>query len=109
MLFRSIPSIAPSGLEVYTGDRFPGWKGNLFIGSARRGEIPRTGGLERVVVNKDLEELRRETLLTGLHLRIRFVRQGPDGLLYVLAEQNGGDIARAPAADGALLRLEPAQ
>lgn len=104
-----IPSIAPSGLEVYTGDRFPAWKGNLFIGSARRGEIPRTGGLERVVVNKNLEELRRETLLTELHLRIRFVRQGPDGLLYVLAEQNGGDIARAPAADGALLRLEPAQ
>lgn len=103
-----IPSIAPSGLEVYTGDRFPAWKGNLFIGSARRGEIPRTGGLERVVVNKDLEELRRETLLTELHLRIRFVRQGPDGLLYVLAEQNGGDIARAPAADGAVLRLEPA-
>lgn len=104
-----IPSIAPSGIEVYTGDRFPAWKGNLFVGSARRGEIPRTGGLERVVVNKDLEELRRETLLTELHLRIRYVRQGPDGLLYVLAEQNGGDGARAPAADGAVLRLEPAQ
>jgi len=104
-----IPSIAPSGLEVYTGDRFPAWKGNLFVGSARRGEIPRTGGLERVVVNKDLEELRRETLLSDLHLRIRFVRQGPDGLLYVLAEQNGGDVARSPAADGAILRLEPAQ
>jgi aldose sugar dehydrogenase len=104
-----IPSIAPSGLEVYTGDRLAAWKGNLFVGSARRGEIPGTGGLERVVLNKDLEELRRETLLTDLHLRIRFVRQGPDGLLYVLAEQNGGDIARAPAADGAILRLEPAQ
>ena len=104
-----IPSIAPSGLEVYTGDRFPAWKGNLFIGSARRGEIPRTGGLERVVVNQNLEELRRETLLTELHLRIRFVRQGPDGLLYVLAEQNGGDMTRAPAADGAVLRLEPVQ
>jgi len=104
-----IPSIAPSGLEVYTGDRFPAWKGNLFIGSARRGEIPRTAGLERVVINKDLEELRRETLLAELHLRIRFVRQGPDGLLYVLAEQNSGDIARAPAADGVVLRLEPVQ
>ena len=103
-----IPSIAPSGLEVYKGDRFPAWKGNLFIGSARRGEIPRTGGLERVVVNKNLEELRRETLLTELHLRVRFVREGPDGLLYVLAEQNGGDAARAPGADGAVLRLEPA-
>ena len=99
-----IPSIAPSGLEVYTGNRFPDWQGNLFVGSAQRGEIPRTGGLERVVLNQKLQELRRESLLTDLHLRIRFVRQGPDGLLYVLTEQNGG----GPDEDGAVLRLEPA-
>jgi glucose/arabinose dehydrogenase len=92
-----IPSIAPTGLTFYTGDRFPAWKGNLFVGSARRGEIPRTGGLERVVVNDKLEELRRETLLTELHQRIRDVRQGPDGLLYVITDED----------DGALLRLEP--
>jgi glucose/arabinose dehydrogenase len=48
--------------------------------------------------------LRRESLLTDLHLRIRFVRQGPDELLYVLTEQNGG----GPDDDGAVLRLEPA-
>ena len=93
-----VPSIAPSGLAVYTGDRFPGWKGNLFVGSARRGEVPRTGGLERVVLNDRLQEIRRETLLTQLRQRIRDVRQGPDGLLYVLTDED----------DGALLRLEPA-
>ena len=59
-----LPSIAPTGLTFYTADRFPAWKGNLFVGGARRGEVPRTGGLERVVVNEKLEELRRETLLT---------------------------------------------
>ena len=93
-----IPSIAPTGMAFYTGDRFPAWKGNLFVGRARRGEIPRTGGLERVVFNDKLEELRRETLLTDLHQRIRDVRQGPDGSLYVVTDED----------DGAVLRLEPA-
>jgi glucose/arabinose dehydrogenase len=92
-----LPSIAPGGLAFYNGDRLPAWKGNLFIGSARRGQIPRTGGLERVVLNDKLEELRRETLLTELRQRIRDVRQGPDGLLYVLTDED----------DGALLRISP--
>lgn len=92
-----LPSIGPTGLTVYTGDRFPAWKGNIFVGSVRRGEIPGTGGLERVVLNEKLQELRRETLLTDLHQRVRDVRQGRDGLLYVLTDE----------ADGALLRLEP--
>ena len=96
-----LPSIAPSGLAVYTGDRFPAWKGNLFVSSARIGEIPRTGGLERVVVNEELGELRRERLLTELRQRIANVRQGPDGLLYVLTDQLDSE-------DGALLRIEPA-
>lgn len=93
-----VPSIAPTGLAVYSGDKFPAWKGNLFVGSARRGEVPRTGGLERVVLNDRLQEIRRETLLTELRQRIRDVRQGPDGLLYVLTDED----------DGVLLRLEPA-
>jgi aldose sugar dehydrogenase len=92
-----VPSIGPSGLAVYTGDRFPAWKNNIFVGSVRRGEIPGTGTLERVVLNDKLQELRRESLLGGLHQRIRDVRQGGDGLLYVLTDEN----------DGALLRLEP--
>jgi glucose/arabinose dehydrogenase len=93
-----IPSIAPTGMTFYTGDAIAAWKGNLCVGGARRGEIPRTGGLERVVVNDRLEELRRESLLSDLHQRIRDVRQGPDGLLYVITDED----------DGALLRIEPA-
>ena len=94
-----LPSIAPTGLAFYTGDKFPAWKGNLFIGSARIGEIPRTGGIERVVLNDKLEELRRERLLGDLHQRIRDVRQGPDGLLYAVTDED----------DGVLLRIEPAK
>jgi glucose/arabinose dehydrogenase len=93
-----VPSIAPTGLAFYTGDKLAAWKGNLFVGSARIGEIPRTGGLERVVLNDKLEEIRRERLLSDLHQRIRDVRQGPDGLLYVITDED----------DGALLRIEPA-
>ncbi len=93
-----LPSIAPGNLTFYTGDRFPSWKGNLFVTSARRGEINRTGGLERVVLNAKMGELRRETLLTDLHQRLRDVRVGPDGLLYVVTDEE----------DGALLRIEPA-
>jgi glucose/arabinose dehydrogenase len=93
-----LPSIAPSGLTFYSGERFPAWKGNLFIGSSRRGEVPRTGGLERVVFSDKLEDVRRETLLTDLHQRIRDVRQGADGVLYVITDED----------DGALLRIEPA-
>ena len=94
-----LPSIAVSGMTVYTGDRFPKWKGNVFVGSMRTGEIPGTGHLERIVFNEKTEELRRESLLGELRQRIREVRQGPDGNLYLLTEED----------DGALLRIEPAQ
>ena len=92
-----VPSIAPSGLAFYDGERFPDWKGNLFAGSLRFGGLPRTGHLERIVLNEAGDELRREWLLAELRQRIRDVRQGPDGLLYVLTD----------ADDGALLRIEP--
>jgi aldose sugar dehydrogenase len=94
-----VPSIALSGMTFYSGDRFPAWKGNVFVGGMRQGEIPGTGRLDRVVFNAKMEELRRESLLTELHQRIRDVRQGPDGFLYLLTEEE----------DGALLRIEPAQ
>lgn len=91
------PSIAPSGLMIYRGDKFPAWKGNLFVGSARRGEIPFTGGLERVVLGADMGDVRRETLLTELHQRVRDFAEGPDGLIYVLTDGN----------ENAVLRIEP--
>ena len=93
-----VPSIAVAGMAVYTGDRFPAWKNNAFVGSMRTGEIPGTGHLERIVFNDKTEELRRETMLSELHQRIREVRQGPDGLLYLLTDEDSG----------ALLKIEPA-
>jgi glucose/arabinose dehydrogenase len=92
-----VPSIAVAGMAIYTGDRFPAWKNNAFVGSMRMGEIPGTGHLERIVFNDKTEELRRETMLSELHQRIRDVRQGPDGLLYLLTDED----------PGALLRIEP--
>jgi len=92
-----LPSIGPTGMTFYFGDRFPEWNGNLFVGSARRGEIPGTGSLERIVMNENLEELRRESLLGPLRSRIRDVRQGPDGLLYVITDD----------ANPVLMRLSP--
>jgi glucose/arabinose dehydrogenase len=94
-----MPSIAVSGMAFYTGDRFPKWKGDVFVGSLRTGEIPGTGHLERILFNEKMEELRRESLLTDLRQRIRDVRQGPDGLLYLLTDEK----------EGALLRIEPIQ
>jgi aldose sugar dehydrogenase len=93
-----MPSISTSGLAFYTGDALPRWKGDVFVGGMRYGQIPGTGRLERILLNQDLEELRREPLLVDLRQRIRDVRQGPDELLYLLTD----------AEDGALLRIEPA-
>ena len=85
-------------MTFYTGDRFPQWKRSAFVGGLREGEVPRSGQLQRVVFNENWEEIRREPLLRELKQRIRDVRQGPDGLLYVLTSEN----------PGAVLRLEPA-
>ncbi len=87
-----VPSIAPSGLAFYTGNAFKGWKGNIFVG-AMRGTL-----LQRIVLNAKGLPTVRESLLTELKQRIRDVKQGPDGLLYLLTDET----------HGALLRLEPA-
>jgi glucose/arabinose dehydrogenase len=79
-----IPSIGPSGLLFYTGDRFPAWRGDLFVGSLMTGRVERTGHLERIKFNRQGLEQRREWLLADLRRRIRDVKQGPDGLIYVL-------------------------
>lgn len=92
------PSIAISGMTFYTGDRFPNWKNNLFVGGLQFGRIQGTGQMHRVVFNEKWEELRREAFFTDLRQRIRGVVQGPDGLLYVLTDEE----------DGAILKMEPA-
>ena len=93
-----MPSVTASGILFYSGDKIPAWKGNLFLGSMTVGRLPGTGNLQRIVFNENGEQ-RRESLLTDLHQRIRDVRQGPDGLLYLLTDEN----------DGAVLKIEPAQ
>ena len=92
-----LPSIGLTGMAFYTGERFSHWKRNLFVGGLREGGIPGTGQIQRIVFNERWEELRREPMLMELKQRIRDVRQGPDGLLYVLTAEE----------DGALLRIEP--
>jgi aldose sugar dehydrogenase len=95
-----MPSISLSGMTFYTGNKLPKWKGDIFVGGQRTGEIPGTGHLERILVNEKLEELRRESLLVPLGLRIRDIRQGPDELLYVIVDhdQNGGVLRIEPSA-----------
>ena len=92
-----LPSIGITGMTFYMGDRFPHWKRNLFVGGLREGGIPGTGQIQRIVFNERWEELRREPMLMDLKQRIRDIREGPDGLLYVLTAEE----------DGALLRIEP--
>lgn len=84
------PSIAPSGLAAYTGDAFPDWRGDLFAGGLVSADVRRI----------DLDASGRVAGETSLPIgsRVRDVRQGPDGLLYVLTD----------APDGSLLRLSPA-
>jgi glucose/arabinose dehydrogenase len=87
-----VPSIAPSGMAFYTGDRFTRWKGDLFVGALRDQMLVRL----RLDGEKVVKE---ERMLQGTPGRIRDVRQGPDGLLYLLVD----------SSNGAIVRLEPAR
>jgi aldose sugar dehydrogenase len=83
-------SVAPSGMAFLTSDRYPGWKGNLFVGTLR--------GQSLIRLELDGHRvLKEELLLTGMRSRMRDVRQGPDGWLYILTD----------SADGQLMRLTP--
>jgi len=85
------PSIAPSGMAFYTGDKFPNWRGSLFVGALKYQLVAR--------LELDGEKVvREERLLEREFGRIRDVRMGPDGLLYLLTDDS----------DGKALRLEPA-
>jgi glucose/arabinose dehydrogenase len=87
-------TLTAAAIAFYTGNRFPEWKGNIFVGGLVGTQLHRivmspTNGLP----------IRRQALLTELNQRIREVRQGPDGLLYLLTDEEAG----------ALLRLEPVE
>ena len=89
-----VPGITPSGLLFYTGDKFPAWKNNLMVGSVVRGRVNGASGVERVVFNDEMWETRRETFLPELKQRIRDIRQGPDGLIYLLTEETNGTVLK---------------
>jgi aldose sugar dehydrogenase len=88
--FYWVPSIAPSGMDFYTGDRFPEWRGDLFVGALAARALYRLDIADGQIVGQEI-------LLAEHKERIREVKTGPDGLLYVLTD----------AAHGKLLRLEP--
>lgn len=86
-----VPSIAPSGMAFYTGDAFPKWHGSLLVGALKFQLVARLSLAGEMIVGE-------ERFLEGTLGRIRDVRVGPDGLVYLLTDSN----------DGQLIRLEPA-
>ena len=86
-----VPSIATSGLAIYSGDLFPGWKGNIFVGGLKGAQLSR-------LVLEDGQVVAEETLLEDLDQRIRDVREGPDGALWVLTDDS---------RDGQIVRISP--
>lgn len=91
-----IPSIGASGLIVYDGDAFPEWRGNIFAG----GLAATHRRLSRITVNDDGRVMTQESLLHGV-FRIRDVRQGPDGFIYLATDNRAGGLTD-------IVRMEPA-
>ena len=85
------PSIAPSGMTFYNGTRFPAWRGNFFVGALKFKLLARLEVRDDTIIHE-------ERLLEGALGRIRDVRTGPDGYIYLLTDED----------DGVLARLEPA-
>lgn len=85
-----VPSIAPSGLAIYTADRFPQWQGSLFVGALVDREVRRLTLADGAVVGE-------EALFSELGARIRNVRVGPDGFIYLLTDSSDGKVVRVEA------------
>jgi aldose sugar dehydrogenase len=81
------PVIAPSGAQVYTGDAFPAWRGSLFVGALKEMRLVRLQIANGRVTGE-------EHLLADRGKRIRDVRQGPDGALYVVTDEENGELWR---------------
>ena len=81
------PVIAPSGMVFYTGDKFPEWRNNIFVGGLT------SNALVRLVLENG-RVAKEERFLHDLHERIRDVQQGPDGYLYVITDNGNGRILR---------------
>ncbi|HUF71817.1 MAG TPA: PQQ-dependent sugar dehydrogenase [Gammaproteobacteria bacterium] len=99
------PAISPSSLMIYDGDQFPLWRGHYFIGGLSGQQ------LQRVAFEQTLQAERRDSMLVPLDVRVRDVRQGPDGNLYlaVSRDQQSGPGSAQLTPTGSILRIEPAQ
>jgi glucose/arabinose dehydrogenase len=82
------PTLAPAGMTFYTGDRFPGWKGNLLVGHLQGSHV------ERIAFNEKGYVTSRTAVFKALKQRIRDVRQGPNGLLFLLTDSSRGAVLR---------------
>jgi glucose/arabinose dehydrogenase len=91
-----VPSIAVSGMSFYQGDAFSAWNGDAFVGALMRGRVRGSGHFQRLTFENG-KAITREPILLELRQRIRDVQPGPDGLIYVLTDEN----------PGVLLRLSP--
>ncbi len=101
-----VPAISPSSLMIYDGDKFPLWRGHYFIGALSGQQ------LLRVAFDQPPPQLeRRESMLLELDARVRDVRQGPDGYLYLAVErdQQSGPGSTKLTPNGSILRIEPAK
>jgi glucose/arabinose dehydrogenase len=85
-----VPSIAPSGMAFHDGKAFPAWKGQLFVGALAAAQ------LVRLVVEPEGKILHEERI--GVGRRVRDVREGPDGALYLLTDEDAGEILRVVPA-----------
>lgn len=89
-LYYWVPSIAPSGMAFYEGDKFPNWRGNLLIGALK----------DQMLVRLELDGekvTKEERLIKNAIGRIRDVRAGPDGYVYLLTDEANGVLARLEA------------
>lgn len=91
-LYRWVPSIAPSGMAFYTGSKFPKWRGDLFVGALKDQMLVRLTLDGEKVANE-------ERILKNALGRIRDVRSGPDGFIYLLTDESRGVLARIEPAD----------
>jgi len=87
-----VPSIATSSVLFYSGEKFPNWKGNAFVSSLRFGQLARLEMADNKVVKE-------ERLINGAVGRIREVKEGPDGLLYILTDDTNGKLLRIKPSD----------
>lgn len=86
-----VPSIAPAGMALYTGDQFPQWRGNLFIAALAEKSV------RRVVLGEDRTPVEQEVLFTELDQRMRDVRTAPDGSLLLVTDEKEGQVLRVSA------------